>query len=136
FGKHQVLNLSSEKSGILIQDAVYYKDAALTDNLYNDYQIKNYEVDLDIRNYLKAYVVVEMMNPTSKEMDTFDFLLYHDLEIREVLDKEGNKLEFTQNRDIVRVITKSPIVPSEIMQITFKYEGISSPFFFANSRAI
>lgn len=136
FGKHQVLNLSSEKDGILIQDAFYYQDIILSDQLSNGYQIKNYEIDLDIRNYLKANVAVEMMNPTNEEMNTFDFLLYHDLKVSEVLDEEGNELEFKQNRDIVEVTTKSPVVPNETTKFTFNYAGISSPFFFANNRAI
>lgn len=136
FGKHQVLNLSSEKDGILIQDAFYYQDIILSDQLSNGYQIKNYEIDLDIRNYLKANVVVEMTNPTNEEMNTFDFLLYHDLKVSEVLDEEGNELEFKQNRDIVEVTTKSPVVPNETTKFTFNYAGISSPFFFANNRAI
>lgn len=136
FGKHQVLNLNSEKDGILIQDAFYYQDISLSAPLSNGYQIKNYEIDLDIRNYLKANVVVEMMNPTNEEMSTFDFLLYHDLTVSEVLDDKENALKFKQNRDVVEVTTNRPIVPNETTKFTFKYAGISSPFFFANSRAI
>ena len=108
----------------------------LSDKLSSGYQIRSYEVDLDIRNYLKADVIVEILNSSSKEMNTFDFLLYHDLEVKKILDKEGNELEFKQNRDIVQVMPKRPIVPNETMQIIFKYEGLSSPFFFANNRAI
>ncbi|MFB1050512.1 hypothetical protein [Paraliobacillus sp. JSM ZJ581] len=136
FGKHQVLHLNSEEDGILKKDSTYYQDVVLKDNASNQYQITSYDIDLDIRKYLKADVVMEVRNSTSTEMNTFDFLLYHDLKVDKILDENGDKLEFSQKKDMVKVTTKESVQPNEFFQMKFQYEGISSPFFFANHQAI
>ena len=136
FSKHQILHLNSEEDGILKKDSTHYKDVVFKDNISNDYQITNYDIDLDIRNYLKANVVVNLNNPTNVEMNTFDFLLYYDFKVDQILDSDDNELEFSQKDDMIHVITKEPVKPHESYQMKFRYEGISSPFYFANHQAI
>ncbi len=85
-----------------------------------DFTVNSYEMIFDIKSSLKAEVKVNFDAQPEKEMD---FTLWHLYEIKNITDKNGNKVDFNRNGNYVTV--KSP---EGNTSLTFNYKGYSYRF--------
>lgn len=84
-----------------------------------DYEIKEYDMELDIRSSLKAEITMTV----SKTLEQYHMTLYRKYKISEVKDQEGSKLDFDQSGDYVTIYNHNG---SDIKKIIIKMKGNSS----------
>lgn len=133
--KRQILHFDREADAILKKDSMFYENTQLEMKQEN-FKITSYSIEVDYENFLKAEVLVDIKNTSDKNQKEINFLLYHDLKINKLTDENGLPLKYSQNKDSVKIITKKEIPPGKNLKINFHYEGLSSPFFFANKQAM
>lgn len=84
-----------------------------------DYEIKEYDMELDIRSSLKAEITMTVSNT----LEQYHMTLYRKYKISEVKDQEGSKLDFDQSGDYVTIYNHNG---SDIKKIIIKMKGNSS----------
>lgn len=103
-----------------IPDIIYAKSDKYDEQIEPaDYEIKEYDMKLDIRSSLKAEIAMTV----SKTLDQYHMTLYRKYKISEVKDQEGSKLDFDQSGDYVTVFNRNG---SDIKKIIIKMMGNSS----------
>lgn len=91
-----------------------------------DYEISKYDMELSIKLNLSAKVNMEV----SKSLDEYKMTLFHDYKISYASNQDGDKLDFTQDGDYVRIINSEN---KKITNIILEYKG-SSATYYANSQ--
>lgn len=134
--KSQILHFDREADAIAKKDSVYYQNTGLKNIYNNNFEVTKYDVDLSVNKHLSVNAKIDLKNTSKTAYANLHFLLYHDLLIESIVDKNGRKLKFKQDGDNVFLELGKSIFPNETNNFTFKYGGISSPFFFANEQAM
>ncbi len=94
----------------------------------DDFTVVSYDMDIHVSDILSAEVSVI---PDIKNLQEYQFTLYHEYEVLEVTDQDGNPLEFEQDSDFLLIKNTS----SELESINFKYRG-SCQYFYATTQGI
>ncbi|MBP3041322.1 hypothetical protein J9303_17810, partial [Bacillaceae bacterium Marseille-Q3522] len=118
-----------------IYDPLYYRNYDLTVGDSPNVQLKNFDIQLGIDEFLEATVKVEMVNQEKKSINKANFTLYHQFKVTKI-KMNGKDVGFEQKRDLVTIFFPENIKPAEQNELTFNYRGISSPLFFANNQAV
>lgn len=95
-----------------------------------DFKIESYDMNLKIRNKLKADVTLKLSASEPKEV--YDFTLGYIYNVKDVKDENGVSLLFERDADYLLVY---PADKSKIPEIHISYEGYS-PEFYTNSQGI
>lgn len=135
-GEQQILRFDREKDAIAKKDSEYYQNTELKSEYIVNFKINSYNIDLNVNKNLSAEVEVELENISKNYEKEIHLLLYNGFSIKELKTSDGDKVSFQQNKDNVIVNLNNEIKPNEKVKLKFKYEGVSSPFFVANNRAI
>lgn len=99
------------------KESFYYKNHKdVVDPGTLQYRIKRYDIQLDTRKNVHAETKVTLHHIRSKSLS---FVLYHFFEVKKVTNKEGQRLPFTQQGDVV-VVERTSNQPSD--ELTFYYE--------------
>lgn len=104
----------------------YYNYDNVTKDEKADYEISKYDMELSIKLNLSAKVNMEV----SKSLDEYKMTLFHDYKISYASNQDGDKLDFTQDGDYVRIINSEN---KKITNIILEYKG-SSATYYANSQ--
>lgn len=111
-----------------------YKNAHLTDEKgsaeSSDFKILSYDMNLKIRNKLKADVTVKLSASEPKEV--YNFTLGYIYNVKDVKDENGVSLRFERDGDYLFVY---PADKSKIPEIHISYEGYCSAFY-TNSQGV
>lgn len=91
--------------------------------------------DIQIRSDRQLYVNMKMDVMIDKPLKELLFTLYHGFEIKEVTIG-SDSIPFNQTGDEVILNLNQPLPKGEKVSLQWKYEGISSPYFFANEQAV
>ncbi len=94
----------------------------------NDFAILGYDMDIQIKDILKAEVTADL---STEDLDSYQFTLYHSYKLKAVKDQNGNLLEYYQDGDYVEVINKN----KNLKSITFEYEG-ANQYFYSTSQGV
>lgn len=135
FRKQQVLTYSNQRNSVNKQDIDYYENK-ITESKYNTNIVAiDYEMNLNIGNIISNDVNIKMINNSEKEENNIHFLLYHDLEVEEVIIND-EKSDFNRDGDNLTIELSKALKNKEEIDINIKYKGVNSPKYFANNRAI
>lgn len=114
--------------------AFKHKCAELTDekgrDKYADFKILSYDMNLKIRNKLKAEISLKLSASEPKEV--YDFTLGYIYNVKDVKDENGVSLRFERDADYLFVY---PADKSKIPEIHISYEGYCSAFY-TNSQGV
>ncbi|SEN39824.1 hypothetical protein [Lihuaxuella thermophila] len=130
----QVIYTGNRKYGVLGYDWHYYKKhpvPSIQDQV--PFDVSSYDVKLNV--YRKLSVNLDMVVVPREKGRKLVFTLYRDLKVKKVTSN-GNSLSYRQSGDQIEVQLSTPINLGESLPIHFEYEGISSPFYFANEQAV
>lgn len=86
------------------------------------FKVNKYSMDLKAGRELTARVEVHI---DQKDLQRYDFTLYHGYKISSVVDGHGQKLTFHQKGDYVQVITGK----QKVKKIVFYYEGCCERYY-------
>lgn len=130
----QVLYFGDEKYSTRDYDLKYYfskhSDTAAKDD---NFQVEKY--DIDLKCYRVITVDLDMVIKSHEDLETLSFTLYRDLKVSNV-EANGEKLRFTQIGDSLRVELATILKANSKLNLTFHYQGKTSPYFFANEQAV
>ncbi|ASS76533.1 hypothetical protein CIG75_17250 [Tumebacillus algifaecis] len=128
-------NFSSYQQKSQVNDYAYYEhNRAVQIESTTAYQITSYEIALKTDNGLQAQVMLQVL--PLENIDRLVFTLYHDLRVTKVADEMGQPLQFQQRGDQTEIIFLSKVKQGQQVLLNVKYEGHSSPYFFANEQAV
>jgi hypothetical protein len=113
-------------------DADYYGGLKTID-IPQNFEIKEYDIDLKSNRRLEANVRITLK--LNENTSNLFFTLYHQFKIKNI-SINNEKLIFHRRGDSIEIDLKQSFNKNEIINLTFNYEGISSPIYFANEQAI
>lgn len=101
-----------------------------------DFDVLSYDMNLDIRRQMKANV--SMIMETSKEIDRYEFTLYHGYEIIKITDCNGQEIPFTREGNYFNILKTFENGKNEINiqyagsgnKYYSNYQGIALPGYF------
>ncbi len=105
------------------------------ENLNSQLKINQYSINLDVDRNVKVDTTFNIENLSTSLTDTLKFTLYHGFKVKEVVINKQS-VSFKQKDDSLTLALKEPLHPKGKLNIQMTYEGLSSPLFFANERAI
>lgn len=130
---------------VMANNGTYYDRSAYETSYYQNHEeydvfqqhirLENYDILLDIDQKLQADVTVELLNKGEQPLHQANLTLYRQFRINDIR-ADGKSLDFRQRGDQVNIQFPKKLLSNEKMTITFRYEGVSSPLFFANRQAI
>lgn len=114
------------------QEISYYQeDARILDQ--QDLIVESYDIDLSLTPLsVSLDMVIKNTNDTS--LNTIHLSLYHQLQVRNI-KVDGQELEFTQEKDYIRIKLKEKLQPKQSIMLHIEYNGESSPFYMVNNQA-
>lgn len=137
--EHQTYN--SNPNSAFSRDSLeydYYRrlpNKAQPSEAKNYLRVQSYHVQLDIDRNVYVKTTLHVKPKSASDSIKLPFSLYHGFNVKTIsVGKE--KVDFTQQNDLVTLTLKKNLKPNQETTISFTYEGLSSPLFFANERAI
>ncbi|MBE2908639.1 hypothetical protein HPK01_11025 [Anoxybacillus flavithermus] len=100
-----------------------------------DIAITKYDVNMKIKRLVEINTTVTLVNNYKQPLNNVSLSLYHGFKVIDV-SSNHKKLSFEQKNDLLNIQLPSELRPKQSCQISISYEGLSSPLFFANSRAV
>ena len=103
-----------------VPDSVYCSSGEYKEKIQKaDYTIKEYDMDLSIRQNLSATMVMKV----SKSLAEYHMTLYRKYKVLGVKDQDGNGLEYEQKGDYITVFNREK---RKINEISMTYRGSSA----------
>lgn len=114
----------------------YYKNYDITHSWEQQpYKINEMNISLDTKKNLSAEVWYSLIYEGQTATNELIFSLFHELKVKDVLiDKK--QVNFNQNGDRLKIILNGAIERNEVLNISLKYEGLKTNFYFANEQAV
>lgn len=108
-----------------------YKKSMISNE--NSYRIQSFDIDMKCFRTLKVdlSIGVKALKPVKK----LEMTMYRDLIITSI-ESEGKVLSFDQTGDLVTINLSEVLGKDDTIEIRLQYEGKTSPFFYANERAV
>lgn len=123
------------KNSLQKRDPYYYeKESRPFFEDKDNFKIQAY--DIKVKSYRNLKVQASILIKGEREEKDIVFTLYRDLKVKSIKDKDGKPLMFSQKGDQVMVSLNAPLKKEELNTLVFNYEGISSPYFYANEQAV
>ncbi|MEH7464676.1 hypothetical protein V7166_22295 [Bacillus thuringiensis] len=131
---NQIVTILHGQDSILRYDYSYYKQ---NPDVYfknsNKLILNSYNIQLKKSRALSAKAIMELTTTTdSKE---FIFSLYHRLKVKSA-KLNGKMVNIKQKGDQINITSTELIKKNEKIKIEIEYNGLSSPFYFANEQSI
>lgn len=127
----QVLQVLQGENAQLRYDSNYYKNHKVVAASHSTATIHSYELQLYPSRVLSAQATI-VLSPNEQVLA---FTLYHRLKVKQVLVNQA-EVKFDQQADQVQIRLPESVRSDERISVAMRYEGISSPFFFANEQAL
>ncbi|PKM47540.1 MAG: hypothetical protein CVV03_02680 [Firmicutes bacterium HGW-Firmicutes-8] len=133
--EEQVIRTGYEANAVRNYDRNYYTQNTKPSFENSDsFIIESYEIDL--KSFRNVTAQVKIKGKPIRTTEKLIFTLYHQLRIKSVTDENNVELSFKQVGDQILVSFPVPLKSNEHTTIVFNYEGISSPYFYANDQAV
>ncbi|EIT86086.1 hypothetical protein A374_07191 [Fictibacillus macauensis ZFHKF-1] len=95
----------------------------------------SYKIDLTIKQGVQANVYVKFLHNNHAGVKKVQMSLYHGFKVQKVKES-GKALPFIQKKDSIIVTLPHKWKAKEYLKLNIKYEGHSSPLFYANERVV
>ena len=114
----------------------YYKNYDITHSWEQQpYKINEMNISLNTKKNLSAEVWFSFIYEGKQATNELIFSLFHELNVKEVqIDKK--RVNFNQNGDQLKIILNGSIERNDMLNISLKYEGLKTNFYFANQQAV
>jgi len=103
--------------------------------LHQEIAITNYDVNLKIKRLVEIDTAATIVNRSKQSINQVSLSLYHGFKVMDI-SSDNKKLSFQQNNDLLTIQLPSKLAPNQSRELSISYKGLSSPLFFANSRAV
>lgn len=100
----------------------------------DNFNVAAYDIKLSTIHQIKAETKINFV--IKKPTDNLNFTLFHGLKVKEIKNKNNEKLSFQQKGDQFKVELNNTLKQGEKDYITVKYKGNSSAYYFANEQSV
>lgn len=107
--------------GTLFSELTYRSQNLNISEKKPSFQICEYFMDITINSKMHVSATIK---PEQTELDTYDFTLWHSLNIINITDKDGNDYSYDRNGDYLTVYS-----PNGVDEIHINYEGNCGKYF-------
>ena len=123
-GNDYIMNKDTRRDGILAGEFYYRNDPENQELLLPSpaeaFQVRSYDLDLEIGDYLKARVTITL---DDSQLDQYGFTLFHTYHVKKVTDLSGKQLNYTRKGSWL------DIAPEGADTIVVEYEGRGGKYF-------
>ncbi|GMO00793.1 hypothetical protein PthstB1num2_28330 [Parageobacillus thermoglucosidasius] len=117
-------------------DETYYRALSHENSVpHQVIAITKYNVHMKIKRLVEIDTAITIVNNQKQPLDNISLSLYHGFKVIDV-SSSHKKLSFQQKNDLLNIQLPSELPPKQSCQLSISYKGLSSPLFFANSRAV
>ncbi|MFC5402600.1 ABC transporter permease [Cohnella soli] len=125
-----------EINSVMKYDYTYYSNyrPAKNSEQTTAFKVDSYDIHLKLKSQISADVQMKLI--PSQDGNKIIFTLYHDLKVKKIIDGEGRFIKFSQDQDRLELEFPNRYKANHTLVLNMVYEGLSSPYFFANSQAV
>ncbi len=114
--------MSTEDNSLFYDWSYYMNNNYEVKDVEADYYIEEYNINMVLKQVLKAEVTLTFSNATLSE---YPMTLYHGYKIENIVDKDGNELEYDRDGDYLKIYSDR----GNMDNITICYKGKSATFY-------
>lgn len=108
-------------NGLLVGESSYRAQSPVADERRANFEIAWYNIKIDVSSNMAVNAILSLKQ---NSLSSYDFTLWHTLEISNITDEQGNSLTYDRLGDFVTVYAQN-----SIQEIHFEYAGNCGKYF-------